>query len=128
MKLLMDTHTLLWYVENNQKLSSLVSTLLEDTSNDLYCSIVSFWEIAIKLGKGKLSLQNPFHDLEDILKQIGIEILPIIFSDTECYLSLPQYHNDPFDRMLIAQAINNSLVIASADSAFDAYSIQRVWA
>lgn len=128
MDVLLDTHTLIWYIEGNLRLSKDVRDMIESLDNKLHVSIASFWEIAIKLGKGKLSLQNPFHDLEDVLKQIGIEILPIIFSDTECYLSLPPYHNDPFDRMLIAQAINNSLIIASADRAFDAYSIQRVWA
>ena len=128
MDVLLDTHTLIWYIEGNLQLSKDVRDIIESLDNKLHVSIASFWEIAIKLGKGKLSLQNPFHDLEDVLKQIGIEILPIIFSDTECYLNLPLYHNDPFDRMLIAQAINNSLIIASADRAFDAYSIQRVWA
>jgi PIN domain nuclease of toxin-antitoxin system len=127
MNVLLDTHTFIWHIEGNFQLSQDARDIIESLDNQLHISIASFWEIAIKMGKGKLTLQNPFHDLEDVLKQIGIEILPITFSDTEFYLNLPLHHNDPFDRMLIAQASNHSLVIVSADSAFDAYPVQRVW-
>jgi PIN domain nuclease of toxin-antitoxin system len=85
------------------------------------------WEIAIKLGLGKLTLQTSFHELESVLEQLFIKILPISFTDTDRYLDLPLHHRDPFDRILIAQAINNSLMVVSADPAFDAYSIQRLW-
>lgn len=90
-------------------------------------SIASLWEISIKLGLGKLSLQNSFSELEEVLQQLKIEILPITFSDTECYLNLPLHHRDPFDRILVAQAINHSLILISRDVAFDAYDLQRLW-
>ncbi|HEY9628936.1 MAG TPA: type II toxin-antitoxin system VapC family toxin [Coleofasciculaceae cyanobacterium] len=128
MNALLDTHTFIWYIEGNLQLSKNARDIIESLDNKLHISIASLWEIAIKMGKGKLALQNPFHDLEDVLKQIDIEILPITFSDTEFYLNLPLHHNDPFDRMLIAQASHHSLVIVSADATFDAYSVQRVWA
>ncbi|MEO1300171.1 MAG: type II toxin-antitoxin system VapC family toxin [Cyanobacteria bacterium J06636_16] len=90
-------------------------------------SIASLWEMAIKLNLGKLHLEVPFSDLQELLEQFLIETLPISFVDTENYLSLPLHHRDPFDRILVAQAITNSLSILSADTAFDSYSIHRVW-
>ncbi len=127
MNILLDTHTLLWYLEDSKNLSSKAAEIIEDPSNTLRVSIASLWEISIKLGLGKLSLQNSFSELEEVLKQLKIEVLPITFSDTECYLNLPLHHRDPFDRILVAQAINHSLVLISRDVAFDAYDLQRVW-
>jgi PIN domain nuclease of toxin-antitoxin system len=127
MNILLDTHTFLWYLQDSKELSSKSAEILEDSSNTLWLSIASLWEISIKLGLGKLSLQNSFSELEEVLQQLKIEVLPITFSDTERYLNLPLYHRDPFDRILVAQAMNNSLVLISRDRAFDAYNIQRVW-
>lgn len=124
---LLDTHTFLWYLQGSQDLSSKAAEVLEDPSNALSFSIASLWEISIKLGLGKLTLQNSFSELEAVLQQLKIEVLPITFSDTECYLNLPLHHRDPFDRILVAQAINNSLVLISRDVAFDAYPIERLW-
>jgi PIN domain nuclease of toxin-antitoxin system len=127
MNVLIDTHAFLWYIQANDRLSQNAAAILEDTDNKLYFSVASLWEIAIKLGLGKLKLDNPFHELEALLARLSIEILPIAFADTETYLSLPLHHRDPFDRILIAQAINHSLSIITADPAFDAYAIDRVW-
>jgi PIN domain nuclease of toxin-antitoxin system len=100
---------------------------LENVNHNLSLSIASLWEISIKLGLGKLRLQKSFSELEEVLQDLKIGVLPITFADTERYLSLPLHHRDPFDRMLIAQAMNHRLVLISCDSAFDAYSIHRVW-
>lgn len=127
MNVLIDTHAFLWYIQANDQLSQRAAAILEDTDHKFYFSIASLWEIAIKLGLGKLKLDNPFHELEALLESLSIEILPIAFSDAEIYLSLPLHHRDPFDRILIAQATNRSLSIITADSAFDAYAIDRVW-
>ncbi|MDB9494362.1 type II toxin-antitoxin system VapC family toxin [Spirulina major CS-329] len=127
MNYLIDTHALIWYIQASDKLIQNVATTLEDTENTLYFSIASLWEIAIKLGLEKLKLDNSFHDLEELLKSLSIEILPITFADTETYLCLPLHHRDPFDRILIAQAMNRSLSIITADSAFDAYAVERLW-
>lgn len=127
MNILLDTHTFLWYLEDSQQLSPQAAEIIEDAGNNLWLSIASLWEIAIKLGLGKLSLQNSFPELEEVLQQLKIEILSVTFSDTERYLSLPLHHRDPFDRILVAQAMNHSLVLISRDVAFDAYDIQRVW-
>jgi PIN domain nuclease of toxin-antitoxin system len=127
MNCLLDTHTLLWYLQNSKNLSDRATEILEDVNHNLSLSIASLWEISIKLGLGKLRLQKSFSELEDVLQDLKIGVLPITFADTECYLSLPLHHRDPFDRMLIAQAMNHRLVLISRDSAFDAYSIHRVW-
>jgi PIN domain nuclease of toxin-antitoxin system len=127
MNILLDTHTFLWYLEDSKQLSSKAAEIIENPSNTLCFSIASLWEISIKLGLGKLSLQNSFSELEEVLQQLKIEVLPITFSDTECYLNLPLHHRDPFDRILVAQAINHSLVLVSRDVAFDAYDLQRLW-
>lgn len=128
MKLLLDTHTLLWYLQQSEKLPAQVSDLLEEPSYRLYLSIVSLWEISIKLNLGKLKLEISFSSLQTLLEQLRIEILPISFADTERYLYLPLHHRDPFDRMLITQAMNRSLDVVSCDEKFDLYPIQRVWA
>ena len=107
MNFLLDTHTFLWYFQGSEELSSKAAEILEEQSNDLWLSIASLWEISIKLGLGKLTLQNSFSELEGVLQQLKIEVLPIAFSDTECYLNLPLHHRDPFDRILVAQAINH---------------------
>lgn len=127
MNILLDTHTVLWYLQGNLSLSTNARTIIEQKENALYFSIASLWEIAIKQGLGKLQLQRPFRDLEPALSQLSIRILPIAFADTEAYLTLPLHHRDPFDRMLVSQAINHSLRLVSQDTQLDAYPIERLW-
>ncbi|MEM8603956.1 MAG: type II toxin-antitoxin system VapC family toxin [Cyanobacteria bacterium P01_H01_bin.121] len=128
MNLLLDTHIVIWYFQDDQKLRSNISKLLEDSSNHLYLSSISLWEIAIKLNIGKLNLEIEFSDFQRLLTQFSIATLPISFADTQEYVALALHHRDPFDRMLIAQAIANSLTIVSTDGVFDAYPVQRLWA
>jgi PIN domain nuclease of toxin-antitoxin system len=127
MKALLDTHTVLWYLQGHSSLSVQARKTIEQNTNVLYFSIASFWEIAIKSGLGKLQLQRPFSDLEADLRQLEIQTLSITFADTETYLSLPLHHRDPFDRILVAQAVNHSLTLLSQDVQLDAYPIQRLW-
>jgi len=126
--ILLDTHVLLWYLLGNPNLSNRVKEMI-DTKTDLHFSMASLWEISIKVNIGKLKLNRPFQDLPEELNLINAVLLPISAEDTQIYVSLPlpSNHRDPFDRILVAQAINFSLTIASADAAFDAYPIQRVW-
>ncbi|MCY7392246.1 MAG: type II toxin-antitoxin system VapC family toxin [Leptolyngbyaceae cyanobacterium CAN_BIN12] len=126
--ILLDTHVLLWYLLGNPNLSNRVKEMI-DTKTDLHFSMASLWEISIKVNIGKLKLNRPFQDLPEELNLINAVLLPISAEDTQIYVSLPLPSNqrDPFDRILVAQAINFSLTIASADAAFDAYPIQRVW-
>jgi len=131
MKYLLDTHVLLWYLSKDTNLSDNAKAIVE-AKKDLYFSIISLWEIAIKVNIGKLQIQRPISVLPIELQYMHIQILPITTIDIETYSSLPLpntpiKHRDPFDRILIAQAMNNSLSVVSRDIAFDAYKVQRIW-
>jgi PIN domain nuclease of toxin-antitoxin system len=127
MNLLIDTHILIWYIAGNPSLNPAMTDLLEATENDLSISVASLWEIAIKVGKGKLDLGIKFHELEGILDRLNIQILPILFGDLNIQRTLPFHHTDPFDRLIISQSINQNLVLMSADSAFRNYPVQNIW-
>ncbi len=126
MEFLLDTHAFLWYLLGDSNLGSKAKEAI-DTKTGLYFSIASLWEISIKINVGKLQLNRSFEDLPKELEYINVQIIPITFEDTEIYTSLPLHHRDPFDRILVAQTMNHSLVLISCDEAFDAYPIQRVW-
>jgi PIN domain nuclease of toxin-antitoxin system len=127
MRVLIDTYALLWYLQGDANLSNLALTTIEDKNNDVFVSIVSLWEIAIKLGLSKLELQRPFENLEADLQRLDIKILPIDFVELDIYRSLPLHHRDPFDRILIAQSIGSSLTIITRDALFEPYSIRVLW-
>ena len=127
MDILLDTHTFIWYIEGNSKLTEKAREAIELSADKVYLSIISLWEIAIKTGKNQLTLQNQFDDLLDVLDSLQIEILSITFADTKIYRNLPLHHGDPFDRMLISQAISNNLTIIGCDQSFDNYPIQILW-
>jgi len=124
---LLDTHTFIWLTEDSPNLPDDLREMI-DTADLVYVSIASLWEISIKLKLGKLSLQQSYESIGTTVANSDILLLPITFEDTAQLLKLPLYHNDPFDRILIAQAITHSLVIISTDKKFDAYPIRRVWA
>jgi PIN domain nuclease of toxin-antitoxin system len=123
---LLDTHALIWFLENDPRLPPAICTQIETTPT-IFISIVSLWEIAIKANIGKLTLSCPFNTIAPNLITAGITQLPITFQDLEIYLSLPLHHRDPFDRLLIAQAINYSFTFISQDLQMDDYPIQRLW-
>jgi len=127
MNVLLDTHTFIWYIEGNVKLTQKARDVIEVSGDKIYLSIISLWEIAIKTGKKQLTLQNEFDDLLNILNSLEIEILTITFADTQIYKNLPLHHGDPFDRMIISQAINNGLTIIGCDQSFNDYPIQLLW-
>lgn len=122
MTLLLDTHTLIWFLENDPKLPTAIRTQIETTPN-VFVSIASLWEIAIKANIGKLTLAFPFDTIHSSLTTADITQLPISFDDLQIYLSLPLHHRDPFDRILIAQAINHKLTFVSQDSQMKNYDI-----
>jgi PIN domain nuclease of toxin-antitoxin system len=126
MTYLLDTHTLIWFLENDCRLPAATRIQIETTPT-IFVSIVSLWEIAIKANIGKLDLSFPFSTIAPNLISLGITELPITFKDLEIYLSLPLHHRDPFDRILIAQAMNHALTFISQDAQMDAYPIQRFW-
>ena len=127
MKLLLDTHTFLWFINDNPRLSARAKALLESDA-DMLLSIASLWEIAIKSSIGKLALAQPYHIfLPQQLTDNDIEILPISLAHLNVVATLPFHHRDPFDRLLIAQTIAEQLPIISVDTMFDAYSVKRLW-
>jgi PIN domain nuclease of toxin-antitoxin system len=124
--LLLDTHAFIWYSEDDPKLSESIKIDIEN-ADLVYLSIASLWEIAIKLSIGKLLLRSNYESIEASLEPAGIELLPISFADTVRVRNLPLHHRDPFDRILIAQAIDRALTLVSCDNAFAAYPIQIKW-
>ena len=127
MKLLLDTHTFLWFIDDSPLLSAKGKTLLE-ADNELLLSIGSLWEIAIKLCLGKLTVAMPTEAL--MTRQLtsnDIDVLSITVPHLVTVSTLPLHHCDPFDRLIIAQAMAEQLPIVSADPAFDAYPVQRLW-
>jgi PIN domain nuclease of toxin-antitoxin system len=124
--LLLDTHAFIWFVEDDLHLPIATKEQIE-SADTVFVSIASLWEIAIKLSSGKLFLQSADETIETQLDSAGLTLLPISFADTVKVRHLPLHHRDPFDRILVAQAMNHSLVFISQDTPLDAYSIQRLW-
>src|SRR4028119_837327 len=128
MRLLLDTHTLIWFFAGNSQLSATARILIEDEDNNKLVSIASIWEMAIKESKGLLNVSLPLH--EYIAQKLSLEdfnLLNINVDHLSQIVTLPFYRKDPFDRLLIAQAMVEGIPLLSKDSAFDAYSINRLW-
>ena len=116
MKILLDTHTFLWFLSGASELSKQARTFIENPQYEKYISIASFWEIAIKNSLGKLTLEVPFAELKTEVVKNSFQILPISFEDTLQLCTLPFHHRDPFDRIIISQAKGNNLTLVSCDS------------
>ncbi|MFM6062098.1 MAG: type II toxin-antitoxin system VapC family toxin [Microcystis panniformis] len=123
---LLDTHTFIWLTENDPNLPDNLREEI-DFAPEVYVSIVSLWEIAIKLNLGKLALQKSYETIETKLEASDITLLSISFSDTLKICTLPLHHRDSFDRMLIVQSLNRCLILISKDTKFDAYNVPRKW-
>jgi PIN domain nuclease of toxin-antitoxin system len=127
MKLLLDTRTFLWFIEDNPRLSTETKKLLESDA-DLFISIASLWEIAIKISIGKLTLTQSLETfIPAQIEKNGIELLPITVEHLALVSTLAAHHRDPFDRLLIAQAIVEQLPIVGIDDKFDPYGVTRLW-
>ncbi|MEG4588249.1 type II toxin-antitoxin system VapC family toxin [Microcoleus sp. MOSTC5] len=128
MRLLLDTHTFIWYVTDNPRLSAHVKLLIEDENNEKLVSIASIWEMAIKHSIGRLNFSLPFMEfVGEQLTVSNIGLLEINLQHIEVVASLPLHHRDPFDRLIIAQSMAEQIPILSVDAIFDAYAIARVW-
>ena len=128
MKLLLDTHAFIWWDSESSKLSLQVLNLCQDRANTLLLSVVSIWEMQIKLQLGKLKLNLPLARLIESQQQTNeIEILPIILPHVLELDSLPAHHKDPFDRLLIAQARIEDAILISNDPIFTNYSVKLLW-
>jgi PIN domain nuclease of toxin-antitoxin system len=128
MRLLLDTHAFLWFVLNDPQLSANAQTLINDPTNDVLISPASYWEIAIKVGLGKLKLHASYDDfMKRGIDGNDFEILPIEPWHTSLLTTLPLHHREPFDRLLIAQARVEAVPVVGNDAAFDAYGVRRLW-
>jgi PIN domain nuclease of toxin-antitoxin system len=127
-RLLIDTHTLLWFALGDSRLTQTARSLIADPANTILVSPASYWEIAIKISTGRYALNEPYEDfMRRAIDGNQMDILPIEPRHTAGLLSMPYHHKDPFDRLLTAQAIVEGISIVSADPSFDAYSVHRIW-
>jgi PIN domain nuclease of toxin-antitoxin system len=124
----MDTHTLIWAVDDPGKLGSQAVTELKNPANELVVSAATVWELSIKVGLGKLTLSSPFRQwMNKAIADLGLSILPITVEYADVQAALPRHHGDPFDRLMVAQAIVDGVAIVSADPQLDAYGVTRIW-
>jgi PIN domain nuclease of toxin-antitoxin system len=127
-KLLLDTHAFLWFIAGSERLSATARQVIEDSANQPFLSAASLWEMAIKLSLGRLQLGRPFEDLiPEQMELNGIQLLGIELEHVTPVTTLPFHHRDPFDRLLLAQAMVEQMPIVSADQALDAYLVERLW-
>lgn len=128
MRLLIDTHALLWFCEGSENLSRTARAAMEDAGNQRFVSHATAWEVAIKTGLQKLRLQEDYTLLfSDVLQSNGFEMLSSSLAHYEALITLPRHHGDPFDRLLIAQAQVEGLTLVTCDMHFPAYNIPLLW-
>ena len=123
MKYLLDTHVLLWYIEDSDKLSETMANIIEDASTQKYVSITSLWEFSIKYGMDKLQFDGGLSHLWDIITKNGFIILPIAQAHLASIIRLPFIHRDPFDRLLIATAQTEGMTLLTADENIHKYDV-----
>ncbi|MBI5846014.1 MAG: type II toxin-antitoxin system VapC family toxin [Deltaproteobacteria bacterium] len=128
MNLLLDTHTLLWFILDDPRLSANAKETVISTDGPVFISPASFWETAIKISLGKYALPVPFKDFwEEQLTANDFSLLPISMAHCARVAILPFYHRDPFDRLIIAQALADDIAIVGKDNMFDSYGVKRIW-
>lgn len=128
MRLLIDSHTFLWFVLKDLQLSRAADALITDPANDILVSPATYWEIAIKVGKKKLDLMASYDDfMKRGIEGNDFEILPIETRHTSLLTTMPMHHKDPFDRLIISQALVEQIPVVSVDADFDSYGVTRLW-
>ena len=128
MRLLLDTHSFLWFIAGDAKLSSVAREAMEDIENEAFLSTASLWEMAIEASLGKLELARPFGQLiPEQMERNHVVSLPITVPHLEALMDLPFHHRDPFDRLIIAQAKVEGFTIASRDPVFPQYDVDVLW-
>ncbi len=131
MTFLLDTHAFLWFVNNHRSLSTEARNTIEDRQSLIFLSIASVWEMAIKSSLGKLAVPMPHQSFVEREMSINeIAIFPASIEHAEIVANLPfpsSGHRDPFDRLLIAQALAENIPVISGDAAFDQYPVERIW-
>ncbi|MCX6182711.1 MAG: type II toxin-antitoxin system VapC family toxin [Bacteroidetes bacterium] len=124
MNLLLDTHILLWFIAGDKKLSQKQIKEISSPNNKRFVSIASVWEIAIKLSLDKLEIKGGFQTIQEFFIQNDVEILSIEFHHLNKLMKLPKHHRDPFDRIIISQALAEKLILISNDKFFEQYKVK----
>jgi PIN domain nuclease of toxin-antitoxin system len=127
MDLLLDTHAFIWFINGDKQLPKNIQDLIKNLDNKCFISIASIWEIAIKLSIDRLSLKGGFEEIARFIEANEIEILPITFEHTGRLLKLKYHHRDPFDRIIIAQGIEEGLTVITKDENFKFYRVKVFW-
>jgi PIN domain nuclease of toxin-antitoxin system len=127
MNYLLDTHVLIWFLNGDNSLSAKARKAIESNNATNFISIASLWEIAIKISLDRLSMKVPFERLSNELDKNNFQLLPITFNDTVVLSTLTFHHRDPFDRLIVSQAIANDFTLISKDKEFYAYKIKLLW-
>ena len=127
MKYLLDTHAVIWYVEDSSELPKKIKDLIDNPENDIYISSVSFWEIAIKVSLGKLDLELAFDEFLATIKSRDFTFLQIEDEYLNRLLGLPFIHRDPFDRLIITSALTENLTIITIDENIKKYNVSCIW-
>ena len=127
-RFLLDTHTFLWWVEDSPNLSETARGVIRARENEIFLSLASVWELAIKVSLEKLVLAVSFEKfLTENLTSNNFHLFPVDLSHVVSVSTLPFHHRDPFDRLLVVQALKDNLPIVSADGMLDLYGIVRLW-
>ena len=126
-KYLLDTHAIIWFIEDDPALPAHIKELLESAESDCYISICSLWEMAIKINIGKLEIKYSLEEIAAMLKSQHVNILSLSVATLDTYHQLPLLHKDPFDRILVAQAINTDITIITKDPFIKQYNILSTW-
>ena len=127
MQLLLDTHTLLWFLAASPSLPKPVEASIMDPQNIVSVSIISLWEIGIKSSIGKLPLNGSIQEMADVLASQSVGIAPITAAAVDRMMQMPMHHRDPFDRLPMATTLTLDATLLSRDAALDAYGIRRAW-
>lgn len=127
MRALLDTHTILWFLENDSQLSHEAKKVIEDSSNEIFVSIASLWEVTIKKSLGKLNLSRETNEIAMHLEKLSIDVLPIKVEHLYALKEIPFHHKDPFDRILISQAIFEKMALVSKDDNMKLYQADIIW-
>ena len=128
MRVLLDSHVVIWAVDDPSKLSPQAVTALKDPANELLLSAATIWEISIKVGLKKLALSTSYGQwMKRAIADLGLTLLPITVEYADVQAGLPGHHGDPFDRLLAAQAQVENISLVSADEVFDQYGVDRIW-
>ncbi len=128
MRLLLDSHTLIWAVDQLAQIPVAAMTAMANIANERLVSMASIWEIAIKYGRGRLPLSLPYRQwMDKAISDLDLLVLPISLEHAGQVTGLPWHHRDPFDRLLAAQSLVEGVPLVSADAIFDQYGVNRIW-